>query len=128
MEGKLVFRSLLQGLFALSIVPSLSTLSALAQQSGDSSQSTPVRNADSAAAQAADDKPRSIGSPYVELDSWIYPAIERLTALGYIHDVFLGMRPWTGLECARLVQEAGEAMDSSGSVPSSANQLRTALR
>ena len=30
------------------------------------------------------------GSPYVELDSWIYPAIERLAALGYIRMAFLG--------------------------------------
>jgi membrane-associated phospholipid phosphatase len=53
-------------------------------------------------------KSRSVGSPYVELDSWIYPALERLAALGYIDSHFLGMRPWTRLECAQLVEEAGE--------------------
>ena len=52
------------------------------------------------------------GSPYVELDSWIYPAIDRLAALGYINSTFLGMRPWTRTECARLVQEAGENIES----------------
>ena len=50
----------------------------------------------------------SIGSPYVELDSWIYPALERLSALGYIHTTYLGMRPWTRIECARLTEEAGD--------------------
>jgi membrane-associated phospholipid phosphatase len=50
--------------------------------------------------------PRFMGSPYVPLDSWIYPALMRLAALGYIQSDFEGMRPWTRMECARLVQEA----------------------
>jgi len=45
------------------------------------------------------------GSPYVPLDSWIYPAMERLIAMGYIQSADLGMRPWTRMECARLLQE-----------------------
>jgi capsule assembly protein Wzi/PAP2 superfamily protein len=53
-------------------------------------------------------KSHSVGSPYVELDSWIYPALERLAVLGYIDSHFLGMRPWTRLECAQLVEEAGD--------------------
>jgi membrane-associated phospholipid phosphatase len=48
----------------------------------------------------------NVGSPYVELDSWVYPALERLIALGYIDDAFLGLRPWTRRECARLLEEA----------------------
>jgi hypothetical protein len=48
----------------------------------------------------------AVGSPYVELDSWVYPALERLGALGYVDDSILGMRPWTRSECARLVDEA----------------------
>jgi hypothetical protein len=48
------------------------------------------------------------GSPHVPLDSWIYPAIERLAAQGYIDAAFLGSRPWTRIECAKLVQEAGD--------------------
>lgn len=50
------------------------------------------------------------GSPYVPLDSWIYPAIDRLAALGYIHSSFEDVRPWTRLECSALVQEAGDAL------------------
>jgi hypothetical protein len=52
--------------------------------------------------------PAFMSSPYVPLDSWIYPAIERLEALGYINTAYVGLRPWTRLECARLVDEAGE--------------------
>lgn len=48
---------------------------------------------------------RNMASPFVPLDSWIYPAMERLIALGYIHSAELGMRPWTRMECARLLKE-----------------------
>jgi Capsule assembly protein Wzi/PAP2 superfamily len=57
------------------------------------------------------DARHSVGSPYVSLDSWVYPAIERLAAFGYIDTAFLGMRPWTRLECATLVAQAGEQME-----------------
>jgi hypothetical protein len=51
---------------------------------------------------------RNPGSPYVPLDSWVYPALERLAALRYINSDFRGMRPWTRTECARLTDESGE--------------------
>lgn len=52
--------------------------------------------------------PANMGSTYVPLDSWVYGAIERLAALGYVQTDFLGQRPWTRMECARLVEEAQE--------------------
>jgi membrane-associated phospholipid phosphatase len=52
-----------------------------------------------------------MGSPYVPLDSWVYPALERLAALGYVHSGIAGMRPWTRMECARQVSEAGDRAD-----------------
>lgn len=56
-----------------------------------------------------------MASPYVPLDSWIYPALERLAALGYINSAIAGMRPWTRLECARLLSEAGDrVLDDQG--------------
>ena len=45
-------------------------------------------------------------SSYVPLDSWIYPAMERLGAWGYLQTDMLGQRPWTRDECARLLEEA----------------------
>ncbi|HEX3742022.1 MAG TPA: capsule assembly Wzi family protein [Terriglobales bacterium] len=47
----------------------------------------------------------NMGSSYVPLDTWVYPAMERLVALGYIQSADLGMRPWTRMECARLLVE-----------------------
>lgn len=51
------------------------------------------------------------GTTYVPMDSWVYPEIDRLAALGYINTAESGMRPWTRSECARLVDEAGQAID-----------------
>jgi Capsule assembly protein Wzi/PAP2 superfamily len=56
----------------------------------------------------ADPSPGYRGSPYVPLDSWIYPALGRLAGMGLVDSGFSAMRPWTRLECARLVGEAGE--------------------
>jgi membrane-associated phospholipid phosphatase len=47
-----------------------------------------------------------LGSPSVPLDSWVYPALERLAALGYIKTQFTGLRPWTRRECMRQIEEA----------------------
>ena len=52
-----------------------------------------------------------MGSPFVPLDSWIYPALDRLAALGYIRSSIEGLKPWTRMECARLTEEAREALD-----------------
>src|SRR5207302_8161766 len=41
----------------------------------------------------------------------IYPALDRLAAMGLIDSGFAGMRPWTRNECARLLGEAGEHLD-----------------
>src|SRR5215470_15789536 len=65
------------------------------------------------------DRTRMMGSSYLPLDSWAYPALERLAALGYIHTASLSLRPWTRLECARLILEAanhGAASDAPAEV------------
>ncbi len=48
----------------------------------------------------------SAGSTYVDLDSWVYPALERLIALGVIHRPFLGLRPWTRTAIAQMLAES----------------------
>jgi hypothetical protein len=42
----------------------------------------------------------------VPLDSWVYPAFDRLAGLGAINQQFAGLRPWTRTQCAELVLEA----------------------
>jgi len=56
--------------------------------------------------------PDYMASPYVSLDSWIYPALERLIALGYTRSNMLGMRPWTRMACARMLEEAGDKLQN----------------
>jgi len=51
--------------------------------------------------------PAILGSPYIPVDSWIYPAIWRLYSLGYVDTVFLGERPWTRARVARMLEDAG---------------------
>lgn len=50
--------------------------------------------------------PANQASPYVPMDSWIYPAMERLMALGAIDSAFASLRPWTRRECARALGDA----------------------
>jgi len=71
---------------------------------------------------------RNMGSPYVPLDSWVYPALDRLTALGYIHSGFADMRPWTRLECARQVKEAADRMADDEAPENEAERLYQALQ
>jgi hypothetical protein len=52
-------------------------------------------------------EPAVLGSPYVTVDSWIYPAVVRLYSLGFIDHVFLGMRPWTRASVAHMLEDAG---------------------
>ena len=72
--------------------------------------------------------PSNMGSSYVAPDSWVYPLFERLTAMGYIQSAFLGIRPWTRMQCARFLEEAGESLryemgnGSEGSVSSKGGQ------
>jgi Capsule assembly protein Wzi/PAP2 superfamily len=71
---------------------------------------------------------KNMGSPYVPLDSWIYPALDRLTALGYIHSGFADMRPWTRMECARQVEEASDRVTEDNAEENEATRLFEALQ
>ena len=48
------------------------------------------------------------GSVYVPVDSWAYPAAERLAALTDSQSEVLGMRPWTRAQFARFLERARE--------------------
>jgi len=53
-------------------------------------------------------------SPYVPLDSWIYPALDRLAAWGLVPSQISGQRPWTRAECRRQLAEADTLAAGSG--------------
>lgn len=52
----------------------------------------------------------TMGSSYITVDSWIYPAVLRLYGLGFVDDVFLGMRPWTRASVGRMLEEVDARM------------------
>jgi hypothetical protein len=53
------------------------------------------------------------GSTYVPMDSWIYPELDRLHSLGFLDTAFLGLRPWTRLSIAHMLEESADAIDNS---------------
>jgi hypothetical protein len=52
------------------------------------------------------------GSAYVPIDAWIYPALDRLQALGYIDFAYLGLRPWTRSAIRDMLDQTQKAIES----------------
>jgi len=71
---------------------------------------------------------RDMGSPFVPLDSWIYPALERISALGLVKTAIMGLKPWTRMECARQTEEAAEALEAVGTPNSEAAAIIVRLQ
>lgn len=75
---------------------------------------------------SADDRPS--GMVYVPLDSWIYPALDRLAALSLIPSQTAGLRPWTRSECRRQIAEAESRLATAeGAVAGIVRALRAEL-
>src|ERR1039458_8504611 len=58
-------------------------------------------------------KPSAMGSPFIPVDSWVYPAMLRLYSLGYVDTVYLGLRPWTRASVKLMLEEAGDLIGDS---------------
>ena len=46
------------------------------------------------------------------MDSWVYPALDRLHGLGYIDTAYMGLRPWTRLSIAHMLQLSADKIDN----------------
>jgi hypothetical protein len=66
-----------------------------------------------------------MSSPYIPLDSWIYPAVMRLYGMGFVDTVFVGMRPWTRLSVAHMLEAGSDRI--TGSTNDEAIDIYTAL-
>ena len=73
--------------------------------------SAPARGDANAPANVCD--PAKTGSPYIPVDSWVYPAMLRLYSLGYVDTVYLGLRPWTRASVMHMLEEAGDLIGDS---------------
>lgn len=69
------------------------------------------------------------GSPLIPVDSWVYPAVLRLYALGYVAKVYLGMRPWTRASLSRMLDETESRLEEvdEGPITSEAEGIYEAL-
>jgi hypothetical protein len=57
------------------------------------------------------------GSPYILVDSWVYPAVLRLYSLGFVDTVYLGMRPWTRSSMNNILNEVSSHIEDYDSGP-----------
>jgi hypothetical protein len=46
-----------------------------------------------------------LGSTYIPVDSWVYPAMLRLWSMGYVDTAFLSLRPWTRRSVLHMLDE-----------------------
>src|ERR1700721_3733187 len=86
---------------------------------------SPEQPAAAQAAQPANDpganpsvcEPSQLGSPYIPVDSWVYPAVWRLYALNFVDTVYLGMRPYTRSSLEHMLEEAGARIEDADPGP-----------
>jgi hypothetical protein len=52
-----------------------------------------------------------LGSPYIPLDSWVYPSLARLNALGYADLQFLGLRPYTRASVLHILEDTAADLE-----------------
>ncbi len=69
------------------------------------------------------------GSPYIPVDSWIYPAVLRLYSLGFLDHVYLGLRPWTRASLSHMLEDTDAKIEDAkaGPVTDEARELNDAL-
>jgi hypothetical protein len=91
------------------IVVLLLDLTSPAQIVGASEPLTPASSSSGPEDRAA----TNASSTYVELDSWVYPALERLGAQGVIQYEFLGLRPWTRIAIYQMLAHATQRTEPS---------------
>jgi hypothetical protein len=109
----------LQSFLLISIaIASLAFAASMRAQSGDETPS----HYDVAQASAS-----SLGSPYIPLDSWIYPAAIRLYDLGYLPTAYIDLRPWTRASLAHMLELSRTALDSTDA-PGEAVEINARLR
>ena len=54
----------------------------------------------------------SLGSTYVPMDSWVYPALDRLHSMGYLDSAYMGMRPWTRMSIAHMLDRTADKIEA----------------
>ena len=75
---------------------------------------------------APENKLPSVRPTALSLDSWIYPAMERLAAQGVVKTDFLGLRPWTRMAVYQMI--AGATVEGDSPAAALLASVRTELQ
>jgi hypothetical protein len=62
-------------------------------------------------------EPATMGSPYVNVDNFVYPAMLRLYSLGFLDHVFLNLRPWTRASMVHMLEDAAARIEDADPSP-----------
>jgi Capsule assembly protein Wzi len=54
--------------------------------------------------------PDRLGSVYIPMDSWVYPALTRLYGMGFVNTMYLGMRPYTRRSVLHMLLASQDAI------------------
>jgi hypothetical protein len=73
---------------------------------------TSMLQARSKAGSISSQQPLPAGSTYIPIDSWVYPALDRLHALGYLDSAYLGLRPWTRSSISNMLDQTERSIAS----------------
>ena len=57
--------------------------------------------------------PDRLGSVYIPMDNWVYPALTRLYGMGFVNTMYLSMRPYTRRSVLHMLLASKEAILSS---------------
>jgi hypothetical protein len=114
--------------FGMTLLMYAGTFQLLAEPPGAPGDAAQVVSAGGAASPC---EPAKLGSPYIPVDSWVYPAMLRLYSLGYVDTVFIGLRPWTRASVMHMLENAGnlieDAEDQGDPAADEAREIYTAL-
>ena len=100
---------ILTGILFLAVSPLLA-----APSSGEQSANQGANDSD---AMAQDCDLSVSGSPYIPVDSWIYPAVLRLYSLGFLDHVYLGLRPWTRASLSHMLEDTEAKFEDAAGGP-----------
>jgi len=126
-SARVAIASALQSAIVFAGLSLLTACPLMAEQPGTEASGQQSGDQDS----ALDCNPPVLGSPYIPVDSWIYPAVLRLYSLGFANDVYLGMRPWTRATVSHVLEGTAEQLQDvdadAGSTAGEAQDLYEAL-
>jgi Capsule assembly protein Wzi len=57
--------------------------------------------------------PDRLGSAYIQMDSWVYPALTRLYGMGFVDTMYLSMRPYTRRSVLHMLLKSQDEILSS---------------